>query len=228
MSFKNRYLKNKSMLTDHEIACIADKRVCVVGCGGLGGYVAELLTRLGVGYITVIDGDVFDETNLNRQLISTESLIGFSKAKATYERMISINSEIEVVPVIAYVNENNAQTLLAGHDLIIDALDNIRSRKIVADACFTLDIPFIHGAIAGWYGQVTTIFPGDDVLSHMYRNDSNKGEEQKLGNPSFTPALVASVEVSEALKVLLGRGDVLRNKFLYIDLLNNDFEVFEL
>jgi molybdopterin/thiamine biosynthesis adenylyltransferase len=228
MSFEHRYAKNKNMLSDEEMTHLAKKRVCVVGCGGLGGYVIEFLTRLGIGHITVIDGDVFDETNLNRQLISTESLLGYSKAMATYERMISVNSEIEIIPVVSYVTDENAHSILAGHDLVIDALDNISSRKIVADACFTLEIPFIHGAIAGWYGQVSTIFPGDKSFSHLYRNTENKGEEQKLGNPSFTPALVASIEVSEAVKVLLGRGDLLRNKFLHIDLFSNEFEVFDL
>jgi len=91
--------------------------------------------------------------------------------------------------------------------------------------CEKLEIPMIYGAIAGWYGQVSTILPGDRTLEKIYRADA--GIESELGNPSFTPATVASIQVAEGLKVLLGKPEILSKKMLYIDLLNQEYETIE-
>jgi molybdopterin/thiamine biosynthesis adenylyltransferase len=219
----NRYSKNKKMISQQEQEMLKNSRVCVVGCGGLGGYVLELLARLGVGQLTAVDGDRFDQTNLNRQLLSLESNLGEYKAVAAKKRIEDVNSEIDVDIIIEFLNEENAEEILLGHDLIIDALDSINTRRIVQEKAKALSIPFIHGAIAGWYGQVCTIMPGDDSLDYLYKSDVNHGEEKKLGNPSYTPALVASIEVSEATKVLLDKGELIRNEVLYVDLLEGEF-----
>jgi molybdopterin/thiamine biosynthesis adenylyltransferase len=207
---------------------LKDFKVCVVGCGGLGGYVIEMLGRLGIGHITAVDGDVFDESNLNRQLLSSEKVIGNSKAEVAKSRMAEVNSEIEVTAIRDFLTAENWEKIVNNHDLVIDALDNISARKVLANGCRVAGIPMIHGAIAGWYGQVSTIMPGDETISLLYSHDEEKGIETELGNPSFTPALVASIETAEALKVLLGRGEVLSKKVLSIDLLNQEYEIFEL
>ncbi len=95
-------------------------------------------------------------------------------------------------------------------------------RLELAECCAALGIALVHGAIAGWYGQVTTQFPGDDTLAKSYTR-SGQGIERELGNPSFTPALVASLEAAEVCKILLGRGTLLRRRTLTIDLLEMDF-----
>ena len=227
-AFKDRYAKNKQMLSEEDIAKLHKMRVCVIGCGGLGGYIIEMLGRIGVGQMTVIDGDVFDVTNLNRQLLSLENTIGMSKAKAAAQRMKHVNSEVSVTPHHLFVRENNVELLIESHDIVVDALDNIESRRCIAKACETLGIPFVHGAIAGWYGQVSTILPGDKTLDKLYHTSSGRGDEAVLGNPSFTPALVAAIQVSETIKVLLGKGDLLQNKVMHIDLLDNEINVFDL
>ena len=219
----DRYSRNLSSISHDENLILQKSRVCVVGCGGLGGHIIEMLARLGIGYITAVDGDVFETSNLNRQLLSDELSLGKSKALMASERMKIVNSDIKVTPVIEFINESNAKEILAEHDLIIDALDNIVSRLVLEKVCKNLQIPLVHGAIAGWYGQVSSVLPGDDTLSKIYNSDISKGVEKELGNPSFTPALVASIEVSEAIKILLNRGEILQNKLLFIDLLNNEF-----
>ncbi|MCF8018927.1 MAG: HesA/MoeB/ThiF family protein [Vallitaleaceae bacterium] len=221
----DRYAKNRNMLSQDECDVLKNKSVCVIGCGGLGGYVIEMLGRIGVGKITAVDGDVFDVSNLNRQLLSTEVHIGLGKAVTAKERMEKVNSDVELTPVSAYLTQENALDIVRGHDLVIDALDSIETRFLLQKAASELGIPMIYGAIAGWYGQVSTIMPGDDFLSKIYRNHKGKGHEAELGNPSFSPALVASLQVSEAVKVLIGRGELLKGKLLLIDLFNNDFEV---
>ena len=228
MTLKDRYSRNMNTLSAEENQKLKEFKVCVIGCGGLGGYVIELLGRLGIGTITAVDGDSFDATNLNRQLLSSEDLIGCSKAVAAQDRMKKVNSEITVNPVTEFVTEENCGAIIGGHDAVVDALDNMTSRRLLERHCETLGIPMIHGAIAGWYGQVSTILPGDGTLQKIYPPNENKGAETELGNPSFSPALVASIEVAETLKVLIGRGEILRNKLLTIDLLNQEYETFEL
>ncbi len=199
--------------------------MAVVGCGGLGGNIIEMLARLGIGHITTIDGDVFEESNLNRQLLSLPSNLGQPKALAARERIREVNPEVEGIAVQGFLTGENARELLAGHDLIIDALDNISSRRVVEKTAQELDTPLVFGAIAGWYAQVCTIFPGDNMMEQLYPEDLNKGEETLLGNPSFTPALAASLQVAEAVKVLLGKEKLLRKKLLVINLLDHEYDI---
>lgn len=225
---KKRYERNMHTISEKENEFLADCNICVVGCGGLGGYIIEILGRLGIGRITAIDGDVFDETNLNRQIISEERLIGWPKAVAAEERMHKVNSDVEVNSIIENVNEKNVKELCKGYDIVIDALDNIPGRLILESACEEMGIPLIHGAIGGWYGQVAVVMPGDRTLSKIYSEDDEKGEEKELGTPSFTPAVVAGIEAAEAVKVLLKKETVLSKKLLSIDLLRNEYEIDEI
>ncbi len=216
------------MLTAEENRSLQEKRVAVVGCGGLGGFIIEELARLGIGHITAIDGDVFDESNLNRQLLSEPNNVGSSKALAAKERVEIINPDISLVAVNQYLNENSAEELLKNHHVVCDALDNIPSRKLLQKTCKKLEIPFVYGAIAGWYGHVSTIFPEDNTLDIVYDTDESRGEEQELGNPSFTPAIIASLQVAETLKLLIGKGELLRKKLLFVNCLEHKYDIIEL
>jgi Dinucleotide-utilizing enzymes involved in molybdopterin and thiamine biosynthesis family 2 len=222
-----RYSRNKNLMSDDEITLLSQKKVCVLGLGGLGGYIVEMLSRIGVGSLTLVDGDVFDETNLNRQLFSSVNNLGSSKALEAEKRVKGINPLTKVIPVYEFVDSSNAMKIIANHDVIVDALDSIDLRKYIAKACTELNLPLVHGAIAGWYGQVATIYPNDTTLDILYPKDIKRGIEKELGNPSFTPALVASIQVSEVIKLLLNRGDLLRNSFMMIDLYTNDIEVIK-
>ncbi|WML37038.1 HesA/MoeB/ThiF family protein [Clostridium sp. OS1-26] len=222
-----RYSRNMQTLSLEENDKLKNHKVCVIGCGGLGGYIIEMLGRIGVGLITAVDGDVFQESNLNRQILSDVHSLCKSKSIAAKERMMNVNPLIEVNCVNELLTKENSTEILKGHDVIVDALDSIDARLILQDACEELSIPLVSGAIAGWYGHVTTVYPGDKTLDIIYGNKIGKGVEAKLGNPSFTPALVASIEVSEVIKVLIGRGELLRKRILFIDTLNQDYEVIE-
>ncbi|MBP9499563.1 MAG: HesA/MoeB/ThiF family protein [Acetoanaerobium sp.] len=222
-----RYSRNKNLMSDDEITLLSQKKVCVLGLGGLGGYIVEMLSRIGVGSLTLVDGDVFDETNLNRQLFSSMNNLGSSKALEAEKRVRGINPLTKVIPVYEFIDSSNAMKIIANHDVIVDALDSIDLRKYIAKVCTELNLPLVHGAIAGWYGQVATIYPNDTTLDILYPKDIKRGIEKELGNPSFTPALVASIQVSEVIKLLLNRGDLLRNSFMMIDLYTNDIEVIK-
>lgn len=223
--FKERYERNRIFSREQQ-GEMASKKTAVIGCGGLGGYIVEMLTRAGVGHIVCCDGDVFSQSNLNRQLLCCEENLGCSKARAAAERIKSINSEIEVTVFDTYLSEHNAEEILAGCDAVVDGLDSVTGKLMLQSICKNLEIPMIHGAIDGWFGQVSTIFPGNDTLSLIYGDGAEVSQVQ--GNPSFTPAVVAGIQVGETLKVLLGYEDVLMRKVVFVDLMTNEFHKAEL
>jgi len=222
----DRYQRN-GIITYEEQLLMKQKKVCVIGCGGLGGYIIEMLSRFGIGTMSVVDGDVFDATNLNRQLLSTINTLGKSKAFTAAERVETIDSSLTIQVVATILDRENASDILKGHDVVVDALDSNSARLILLDACKELNIPLVHGAIGGWFGQVSTVFPEDEFIRSRVRGMANKGIEKQMGNPSFTPACIASIQVAEIIKVLLGRGELLREKIIFIDLLNNEIEILE-
>ena len=226
-----RYQRNRQIISVSDQLTLFRSSVAVIGCGGLGGYVVEELARLGVGRIVVIDPDLFEEHNLNRQLFSSPANLGTAKVEAAFKRIGEINPAVTLVPIQAAFSPENGVELLGGCQIVVDALDSIQVRLELADVCTAMNIPLVHGAIAGWFGHVTTLFPGDNSLQTIYRSwKSGKGVEQTLGNPSFTPAVVASLEVAEVCKLLLGQGTPLRGRQLMIDLFSMEMHtinVFE-
>lgn len=215
-----RYQRNQQMISTAEQLKLFSSKVAVIGAGGLGGYILEQLARLGVGQITAIDDDVFEENNLNRQLLATPANLGRFKVEVAAERITEINPAVNLTPVQELFSLSNGFALLEGVDCVVDAVDNVTARLELAEVCRALQIPLVHGAIAGWYGHVVTILPGDDSLQTIYRHwQGGKGVEQQLGNPSFTPAVAASFEVGEVCKVLLDQGRLLHKRQLVFDLL---------
>ncbi len=223
---QRRYERNIGPITREEQAALKEKNVCVVGCGGLGGYVIELLARMGVGRLTLIDADVFAASNLNRQLLCEEGLLGVPKARAAKERVGRVNSEITVKTHEVFLTRDNALQLLSGHDLVIDALDNVEARLALEDACAELGIVLVHGAVAGWNVQICTVYPGDGALRKIY------GDGGKPSSPPgvlpFAPAFAASLETAQAVKVLLDKPGILRNRMFVGDLLSHEFYTFDL
>jgi len=223
-----RYQRNRQTISTAQQLTLFHSRVAVIGCGGLGGYVLEELARLGVGTIIAIDPDVFEEHNLNRQLLATPATLGQPKVAAAAARIAEINPAVTLVPQQAAYSPTNGDGLLRGSQVVVDALDSIPVRLVLAGTCAGLGIPLVHGAIGGWYGQVATQFPGEDTLQRIYRRwEIGAGLEQQLGNPAFTPALVASIQVAEVVKILLGQGALLRRRQLMINLRDMSFtEIF--
>ena len=199
---EERYIRNIPAVSEEEMNLLKKSRVLVLGCGGLGGYVIEYLVRIGVGALTCVDGDVFCESNLNRQLLSSVENLGKSKAMAAKERAAEINPEVTVDSVPEYITEENADALMQGADLVIDALDNVEARFIMEDAAQRAGIPVIHGAIEGWSAQCMIVPPGSGLLHSLYV-DKN-GEFSKTSLP-MTAAFCAAMECALAVKVLCKR-----------------------
>lgn len=219
-----RYRRNRETVSVADQLRLFRSRVGVIGCGGLGGYLIEQLARLGVGTLVLVDPDVFEEHNLNRQLLSSPAHLGSAKVDVARERIAAINPAVTVEPHRTAFSRDNGRELLSGCSAVVDGLDNVLVRRDLAAVCRDLGVPLVHGAIAGWYGQVAVQLPGTD-LSRLLRptSSSGKGVETKLGNPSFTPAVIASLQTAEVAKLLLGRGKPLSDRALFVDLLDMDF-----
>ena len=215
-----RYERNIPALTEAEWALLRQKRVLVVGCGGLGGHMIDQLARIGIGALRVVDGDVFEPSNLNRQLLSEAPLLGVSKSKAAAAHIARVNPDVSVEAVEAFLTEDNATALLAGCDIVMDALDNIPSRRILAAACEQANIPYVYGAISGWVAQAAVSMPGDRLIDKLYPEEIELRDKSVL---SFTPALCASLQTALCVKLLTGR-TVETGKIYYFDLLNQEFE----
>jgi len=224
-----RYQRNRKMLSLPQQLKLHQSCVAVAGCGGLGGYVIEELARLGVGKIIALDPDIFEAHNLNRQLLATSDQLGKPKAEAAAQRVAMVNPAVALVAIQAALETNNGPQLLKTAHLVVDAVDSVAARLEIGRLCQEQNLPLVHGAIAGWYGQVTTVLPGDRTLETLYRHwQGGKGIEAELGNPAFTPALVASLQVAEAVKILLATGDLLQNRVLTLDLLRMSVETIDL
>jgi molybdopterin/thiamine biosynthesis adenylyltransferase len=222
-----RYRRNIGTLGVEGQLKLLGSCVGVCGLGGLGGHVAALLARFGVGRLILADGDVFEEDNLNRQSFCGERDLGRPKAELAAERVAAINSSLDVTVHHRFLREEDMRVVFSGAALAIDALDTVSSRLALQRACAALGIPMVHGAIAGDCGQVMTVFPGDVGLEALYASGEDRGVEVVEGNPPTTPALVASVQAQEAVKIICG-GELLRHGFLLMDTAANLYRFFPL
>ena len=223
-----RYLRNLDALSMQNQIALLQSRACIVGLGGLGGTVVETLARLGIGAMTVIDGDSFDESNLNRQTLSSEQNLSHTKTAAALEKILTVNSSIQIRAHTENMDEENAVHLLENSDIAVDCLDNISARFVLERAAKKTGIPMVSAAVAGFFGQVTAIFPEDRGLELVYGPESSlsatRGAETGLGNLGFTVSLTASLECAEVVNILLNKNSDLRNQLLIIDLKEHTFE----
>jgi len=229
--YPRRYLRNREGISLQDQLKLAESKVAIIGAGGLGGTVIQLLGRMGLGTLSVVDGDVFDETNLNRQVFCTREWVGRPKALAVREQLKAINPAVEVQAHVVRLDASNGSEILAGCQVIVDALDNVPDRLTLQSLARSLRAPLVHGAIAGFEGQLMTIFPGDPGLKQLYGTGDEMGSaanrpEFLLGVPSITPSIVAALEAMEVLKILLNRGKPFRNKMVYIDLERGEWNQF--
>lgn len=219
-----RYTRNLPALTEEECALLHTKRALIVGCGGLGGYLIELLARIGIGTLRVVDDDVFDATNLNRQLLCTPDLIGTAKVQTARARIHSINPAVIVEERPLLLTAQNARELMADCDIVLDALDNIEGRQCLYDAAQQSGVPYVYGAITGWVAQAALFLPGEAGIHALYPKGVALTDRSVL---SFTPALCASMQASLAVNQLCGR-PVESGILHYVDLSSMEFESFAL
>jgi molybdopterin/thiamine biosynthesis adenylyltransferase len=226
-----RYARNMRTFSLADQAALLKAHAAVVGLGGLGGTVTEILARMGVGRLTLIDGDRFEDSNLNRQILSSIAHLGHPKTEAARQRVEQINPSVHCTAPSKFLIPENAAGLLAACDVIVDCLDNLPVRFMVEDACRHLGRPMVSAAVAGASGHVTTIFPEDRGLRLVYGEPENlplKGAETSLGTVPFSVTFLAALECAEVAKILLGKGTLLRGRLLVADLMDGIVEVMNL
>ena len=195
---------------------LRDAHVLVVGVGGLGCAASMYLTYAGVGHITIIDNDSVELSNLNRQILHWEKDIGKKKPVSAANKLRRINNSIQITSLCKKVTEDNADQIIRGADVVIDGLDNFQARFVLNAACIRQRVPFIHAGVNGLVGQITTIIPGKTpCLACIYSTPpASEGTIPVFG---VTPALIASLQVMEAIKLIAGFGETLEGRMLYFN-----------
>jgi molybdopterin/thiamine biosynthesis adenylyltransferase len=228
-----RYLRNMHSFTCEDQLRLLASQVTVVGLGGLGGTMVEILARAGVGAMNLVDGDVFEDHNLNRQLLSSHAGLGVSKADIAGQRVRAVNASVEVTVHPTFFTPGNGPQLVAHSQVVVDCLDSIGARFDLEAAARNAGLPLVSAAVAGAAGHVTTIFPEDTGLQLIYGPPSElketKGAETHLGCLPQGVFTIAAIESAEVIKVLLGqKTGTLQNRLLVVDLNTNEFDVVNL
>jgi len=197
-------------------------RIFIAGAGGLGSPIAMYLAVAGVGTIRIADHDTVGRTNLNRQVLHWDENIGMKKVESAAEKLKKLNPGVEVEAIAETVTEANVSRLVAGCDLIVDAMDNLPTRYVLNKVALDKNIPFFHGAVYGFEGRVMTILPGQTAcLWCVYRGATPPKE--KIPVVGVTPAVIGCIQATEVIKYIVGLGELLTNRLLAFDGLGMKF-----
>jgi len=221
-----RYVKNMQSVSLKEQQRLLRSSVSLIGLGGLGGWILEILARMGVGHIQAVDGDAFVESNLNRQLLCSQETLGLMKAEAAAERVRGINPSIELSTSQEFLDTDGFAEFLQGSSLAIDALGGLAVRLELKEAAQRQGLPVVTGALAGELGYVSTVYPGESGPFALWTGSS--GAEESLGCPPFVVAAVASLQCTEAVHILCGRPPSLRGTMAVLDCSSLQWEMFSL
>ena len=227
--------RQMSIVTRSEQERFKDAKITVIGCGGIGGETIEMLARMGIGELVLVDKDAFDLSNLNRQTMASIADLGLDKEAVAAEKVRLINPYVKVTTYNEHVDQSNIDKVIGDSDIVIDALDNVLTRVIVSRKAKEKGIPYIHGAIHGTLGQITVFLPNSDKTYEEMFNLPSLGKELDdetvaalknvtSGVPPVigpTPNLIGCLEAMEAYKVITGVGKVtVAPKILTFDLLD--------
>ena len=227
--------RQMSIATRSEQQRFKDAKVTVIGCGGIGGETIEMLARMGIGELVLVDKDAFDLSNLNRQTLATISDLGLDKSSVAAEKVRLINPYVKTTIFNEHVDQSNIDKVIGDSNIVIDALDNVLTRVIVSRKAKELGIPYIHGAIHGTLGQITVFLPNREKSYEEMFNLPSLGKELSdeviddlknvtSGVPPVigpTPNLIGCLEAFEAYKIITGVGKVtVAPKILTFDLLD--------
>ena len=226
--------RQMSIVTRSEQERFKDAKITVIGCGGIGGETIEMLARMGIGELVLVDKDAFDLSNLNRQTLANISDLGLDKSAVAKEKVRLINPYVKVTTYNEHIDQSNIDKVIGDSDIVIDALDNVLTRVIVSRKAKEKGIPYIHGAIHGTQGQITVFLPNTKSYEEMFNLPSlgkdlteevmNDLKNVTSGVPPVigpTPNIIGCLEAFEAYKIITGVGKVtVAPKILTFDLLD--------
>jgi len=208
---------------------IRGARVCVAGVGGLGSTIVTQLAGMGVGLLRIVDRDVVERPNLHRQSVFSVDQLGMPKVEAAEERIREVNPDVEVEALPLSVNESNSESIVEGMDVVLDGLDTLAARRIVNRACVRLGVPYVFGAAIEMFGNASTIIPGETACLDCFLPAQEPSATcATVGVHPSLVSIIASVEVSEAVKLITGAKPSLANKLLFVDLRKMLFEAIDI
>ncbi len=219
-------------------------KVLLIGAGGLGSPSAYYLAAAGVGTLGVVDHDVVDRSNLQRQILHTEARVGMPKVDSARETLEALNPKIKVVGYKTHLSADNVEEILSGYDVIVDGTDNLPTRYLINDACVKLGLPNVHAAVYRFEGQITVFWPGRNLSGYPNAEKHRGGcyrcmfpepppadmapSCSEIGVLGVMPGVIGVLQAVEALKILLNIGEPLVGKMLYYDALRASFTEFKL
>ena len=205
---------------------LCNKRVCIVGVGGLGHPIAARLVGMGVGHIRLVDRDVIELSNLHRQMLFCEADVGRIKVEVAAARLALMNSDVKLEPVAMSITVGNVASVVEGCDVVIDALDSVNARYALNRACVAKKIPFVSGAAVGTSGQALTIIPGKSACYHCVFPALVEDAMPTCSIEGVNPAIlsvIGGIETAEAVKILTDHIPSLAGHVLYVDIETMDF-----
>ncbi len=216
--FPECFERNFPSLTPAEQLTLWRSCALVAGLGGLGGCQAQLLARVGVGQLYLADGDAFAPSNLNRQLLATAKTLGQNKAMVTARHLRDVNAGLSVEAIPEFLDQENLRKFLPPVQVLLDALDTLTARRELIKAARQFGVPVVHGAVCGAFGQVTTILPQDPGdLPFLFPISAPPAPETAPGVLAPTVTLVASLQVQEAIRLLLGKAPAYHGALAHYD-----------
>ena len=211
---------------------LLESKVLLIGAGGLGSPIAVYLAAAGVGTLGIIDDDVVDLSNLQRQILHGTSDIGTPKTKSAEATITEMNPDVNVISINERINSENAFQILEQYDLIVDGCDNFPTRYLINDACVMLGKPIVHGSIFQFDGQVTVLYPGKGPCYRcIFPEPPPAGLApscQEAGVFGVLPGIIGTIQAVEAIKILLDIGDSLVGTLLLFDALTMTFNRMKL
>ncbi len=201
-------------------AKLANAKVLIVGVGGLGSPIAIYLAAAGVGCLGLIDDDCVSLSNLQRQVLYNEDEVGMPKVICAKERLSRLNSDIRVEVYNERLTATDAEEIIGRYDMVVDATDNFATRFLISDVCARQSKAYIYGAINGFEGQVAVLCSGHATYRTLYPDEAAALNMPHPGKAviGVTPAIVGSVEASQALELICGYGEPLIDRLWTIDL----------
>lgn len=205
---------------------LLNAKVLIVGVGGLGSPVAMYLASAGIGRLGLIDADVVDVTNLQRQVIHSESSVGVEKVVSAKQRIADLNSETEVITYDFFYDEKNAESITKDYDFVVDCADNNRTKFLINDVCVKLRKPFCHGSITEFSGRVFTHLPSTACYRCLFDEDDEPSK--KRGVLGASVGIIGSIQATEVIKYFTGIGDLLTDSLLTLDVKTMNFSRFRM
>ena len=208
---------------------LKSSKACLLGVGGLGSAASMQLAAMGVGYLRIVDRDVVELDNLHRQHLYGVDDVGYPKVEAAAKRLHNLNPYITLEPLPLSINEANAEDIVQGMDVVVDGLDSMAARYAINRACVKLGVPYVFGAAITTTGNLSTVVPGETACLECFYGSLDDKKLPKCGVVGVHPSLVnviASLEVSEAVRILTGKQPRLANKLLHFDL--DEIEINEI